>query len=356
MSVDIMLVDRYGASIGLLESASVEQIQWNLNDKSTAQIQVPTLDPVGVAIELMKTEWQVWINDRLEFWGFAETMSGNTQVLTFNLVDLLGYFTYRFITNTSLTYTSIDQVSIAYQLISQMQSGTYQDFNIGSASPSLSGHVRSRDYQRVDHKNCLDLLKEFPALDDGFDFSVECVDSFGVPGRFFTTWYPTKGSYKPNYTLEWGKNIVSLDNWGEDGTKLATLDYATGGSDASGTKVENHYEDTGASAYFGQFQAITANGSEIDPAWLLAKAQQEVANRNKPLLTPSIITVGTTDDELVHNLVCGDTVPVYIKVGRIQLSGEVYRITQKTFKGDNTCTFTMGRIPVPFQYPADGQQ
>lgn len=352
----VILTDRTGAEIGPLDDASVNQVIWNLNDVGTAEIAVPTMSETGRFIELMKTEFQVWINGTLRWWGYPETVRGDSGLMTYECCDLLGYLKYRFITNTSLVYpssgtTGVDQVSIMEQVVAQMQAGTFQSFNISSAGVSPSGVVRLRDYDLSSHENALDILKEFPTLNDGCDFSVECIDSFGAPARLFTPWFPSKGSYKPNYPLEWGKNILTFNEFQEDGTKLCTLNYMTGGTDSSGDKIENHYEDTAASEYYAQFQAISTDASELDPAWLLSLAIQTVQNRSKPFASPTYVTVASDGTDLIDNLSIGDTVPVFIDCGRIQIPGDVYRILQATYKGDGTYSLMMGRTPAPFIYP-----
>lgn len=350
----VVLVDREGNPLGALDEAAVNQSIDNLNDVGTAEIAIPTMSKVGMQVELMKSEFQIWINGKLRQWVYPETVRGDSALMTYECCDLLGYFKYRFITNTSINFDSLtDQLSIMEQVIAQMQSGTFQSFNIDGASVSPSGVTRLREYLISDHKNCIDILKEFPTLNDGADFSVECTDEFGAPARLFTPWYPQKGTFKPNFALEWGKNILTFNDYAEDGTKLATIDYATGANDDSGDKIENHYEDSAASEYYGQFQAITTDGSELDPDWLLSLAQQQVANRNKPVLTPTFVCVGVADEDLVNNLRTGDIVPVYVDCGRIQVNGN-YRITQTTFQGDGTYELLMGAIPAPFVYPPPG--
>lgn len=348
----IVLVNRDGTSAaGALDSAGLNQMVYNLNDVSTAEITVPTMDAVGSQIELMKSEFQIWINGTIKFWGYFETVSGDTTLLTYECCDLLGYFKYRFISNTSMLFDSpTDQVSIMEAVAAQMQANTYQDLGIEGAGVANSGITRLAEYMLSDHQNSLDIFKTFPAFNDGCDFSVEPVDPFGVPGRFFTPWYPQKGSFKPNFALEWGKNILTFNQYAEDGTKLATIDYATGSTDSSGDKIENHYEDTAASEYYGQFQAITTDGSELDPDWLLSLATQTVTNRNKPVVNPTLVCIGVDGTDLIDDLQVGDVVPVYVDAGRIQLNTN-YRITQATYKADTTYSLLLGRVGAPFIYP-----
>lgn len=340
----VVLVDKYGGTIATLESAVVQEVVWKLNQPDTAQFTIPTLSPEAMYLALMKTEVQIWIGNVLYFWGIPVTLQGNHQSLSIGCEGLLAWFKYRFITNTSYVYTSIDQMSIAGNLVASLQTGTNMSKNIGVASFTPSGVTRSRQYNLQDHAMLLDLLNEFPTLNNGFDFSIEITPTT----RLFTPWYPRKGSLKPNYTLEWGKNIQNF-TYSEDGTKTATLAYCTGGT-SGGTKFENHYEDTAASNNYDVLQTVFSDGNEQDTSWLLAKAIQEVNGRNHPTITP-VVTAVQSPDVLLGNLIVGDSVPVYINCGRVYVPGLTYRIVQAKWTPDGLINYSLVLPPASFTYP-----
>jgi len=334
----IMVVDRNGFPRAELDLAYVDHVTWELNAPGEMVFKNPIDDPkVAVYPRLLIDEVQLWVEDQLSWWGVPWRESQTVEELEVNCSGLLSYFQKRFITFTSLLYTSIDQLTIAANLVSHAQTGTNMPLFIDIDSYTPSGHVRSRDYRREDHANILDLLLEFPTLDDGFDFDI-VVD--GTGNRVWTPYYPLRGYYKQNLVLEWGRNIIDY-TVNVDAVELATQVYVTGGSSGD-VKFEENYEDEDASAIYGRMQAIVAEGSQMDVDWLLERAVNEVDTRKQPSVVPEVTAVNVPI-QLLGVVEPGDVVPLRIRNGRTQLAGD-YRIMKIEWKVDpNTLTLTVNK-------------
>lgn len=269
-------------------------------------------------------EIQIWEDDQLIFWGVPWTVRGDHQTTVIECEGLLSYFYKRFVTNTSLEYTSLDQFTIGWNLLSYAQTGANKSFGITAGAFLPSGKVRSRRYERDEHANIYDLLQEFPTLDDGFDFEIVTTGS-GL--REFWPYYPRKGSSKPELALHWGRNIRGY-TFNEDTREMANHVYATGGSSGD-VKFENNYQDATAAAKYGVYEAVISAGSYLDVGWLLERAVEEVDKRKAPIKIPEL-TVGRTPVDLLFLLHTGDTVPVRLTHGRTALKGD-YRVVGKTW-------------------------
>lgn len=271
-------------------------------------------------------EIQIWDSDILMWWGLLETLRMNKQTLTATCAGLLAYMFKRFVTNTSLTYTSIDQFTIAWNLFLFAQTGTDRDFNIDNATYAPSGKIRSRDYPRDEHANLFDLLQEFPKLELGFDFDI---DIYGDGRREFHPYYPRKGTFKGAFPFEWGVNIDDFEGI-EDFVEQANKAYVTGGTSGD-VKFEANYRDNTAAARDGEMEKIISEGSQNDVNELSEIAQKEVNASKDPVKLPTITTPARFPTDLLMNVFTGDTIRVGIDHGRAQFQGNL-RVRKKTWK------------------------
>jgi hypothetical protein len=271
-------------------------------------------------------EIQIWEEDQLLWWGILESLSMNKSTLGVKCAGLLAYMFKRFVTNASLTYTSIDQFLIAWNLFLVAQTGADKDFNIDNATYANSGKTRSRFYDRAEHANMFDLLQEFPKLELGFDFEIE-IDGTGQ--RLFHPYHPQKGSFKGAFPFEWGVNIDDFEGI-EDFVEMANLAYATGGTSGD-VKFEANYRDNAAAARDGEMQTIISEGSQSDVTELSEIAQKEVERRKDPVKLPTITTYARVPTDLLMNVFTGDTVQTRIDHGRAQFM-DVLRVNKKTWK------------------------
>lgn len=321
-------VTRAGGPLGELSDAVLEKVRWELNGPGTIDYNLKQTSPQITLPQEHINEVQVWIEEvdanKPMHWGFHHKTRESPRGANFSCPGLLQYFNHRYVLNATLTYTSIDQLSIATALVAEMQNTADKDFNIAIGSFAASGVLRSREYKREEHPNALDLLQEFPNLADasgnptGFDFDIVLSGT----QRFFTPYYPRKGSTLVKPILEYGKNVTDFD-LDRDGDDHANRVYATGGTNGD-VKFENNYTDAASVATYKEWQAVKSNGSEKDVAVLLLRAQQEVAERKVPTVIPRVTAV-EVPDQLLGVIQTGDFIPVQIDCGRTQIASN-YRI------------------------------
>lgn len=98
------------------------------------------------------------------------TASSDAKALTCSAQSLEDYLDVRLVRD--VTYSVIDQVNIAWDLINDSQALTGGDF--GFTSGFLFGGVsRSIEYKTYDNKYILEAIQDFAEMDDGFDFWIE---------------------------------------------------------------------------------------------------------------------------------------------------------------------------------------
>lgn len=334
--------NRVGQPTWGLRDAVVQDITQTLNLPDSATFTVPQKGANVRYIDGIRREIQ--IREEIEgglsevaFQGTVANETGDKNTARFTCAGIDSLLSRRIVDRASLLFESVDQFYIASELVRLAQDQTFQgnrDFNIDFATVTGSGKIRSRKYNRTEHSDFLKLLSEFPTLKDGFDYRLEITPD---GGRFFTPYFPKKGSFKPNlglqFTEDGSRNITNF-NYTRDWTKLATQVYCTGGSEGD-VKFEENYEDVQSSAYWGAvLQSVISDGSQKDVAWLLDKATQTVLDRKQPIFQPTITTARAPRDywRLVQ---VGDTIPVWIDWGRV-LVVVSKRVAQKklTIKGD----------------------
>lgn len=89
-------------------------------------------------------------------------------------VGLLGYL-FRMGIIADLTYTAVDQFTIAKGMVDQWQNQTFGNFGIDTSTVGTSGVVRDRTYLRNELHNVGQRLTELGAVLDGFDLRVDAV-------------------------------------------------------------------------------------------------------------------------------------------------------------------------------------
>lgn len=340
--IESLVVDRTGAEIAPVPDLNWESVTYTLNDSGESSFGGDPLADNMREIKTLKREIQLWEDGTLRAWHVPWTRSGNPAQVTWTAEGVLSLFKKRFVTNTSLLYTSIDQLAIGWDLLRYAQDavvGPFRDFNIDPAVFALSGVVRSRNYEREDHSMIYDLIREFPDLENGFDFEIVTLPT---GQRLWTPHYPRKGEFKPQFRLYWEEggeraNITFEDK--EDATPIATKAYAVGGS-AGDVRFEENWEDLVASEEYGVMESILSEGDQKDVQWLEDRARSEVNLRKAPLLQPTVTidrwwelpqpdgSVEVID--MLDNLVEGDSVPLLIDHGAYDYDA-TYRIYSRTW-------------------------
>jgi hypothetical protein len=311
--------DRTGTLICELPQATITSVEWELNKEGKLEFTVPKGQGAASLIKSAIHEAQVWWKGAPIWTGPIWQPKRQPLLTTFPAQGLLSYFRKRFVLNASLLYTSIEQTTIANNLVTAAQTGfSYMDFHIGTtANVGGSNHVRSRNYKREQHPCYYDLLQEFPGIRDGFDFEIVTDPSGNT--RTFTTYYPNKQTIQTGIGLEYGRNVYDYEV-NENAFDMMNRVYVTGGS-SGGTKFENNYEDATSEAAYGQMQAVKSDGSQNDVNWLLDEAHRWVEIGKIPTIS-SKITAVEVQQALLDVIHVGDLVTVTINDYDTQVSGK----------------------------------
>lgn len=313
-----------------LPGVTVESVEWVLNQPGSAEISVDPLHSDAALILLNECELQVWFNDNIQHYVVPRGMGGNTDRVAYNCEGILSWLHYAYLTSPINTF-NVEQFDLATNLIQRAQTGSNSDRNIDIGMYVGSGIFRARPTLADDFPNIYDLLQEFPKLYQGFDFDIEL---FNDGRREFWPYYPSKGSRKPEYALEFdirGKKFVEgVEGYKRDGFAQATQVYNTGGTVTdtstdpdSQFKVIGHYEDLTAngSPRYGRMTKVMSDGQIVDLGWLNDRAHEEEILRGQPVTTGTVIV----NEGLLGLIDTGDVLPCRIDYGVIQMNGD-YRI------------------------------
>jgi len=358
--IEINLVNNHGFRLAPVPSAALKSVAWTLNDSGTADFDVSKLDSTAQYLMVMMCEIQIIFHNTPGpeiWWGFPTKRERKPEFSTIGCEGLSSYFKTRIVGDDqgcgaggSLLYTSVEQTAIAYDLVHHAQLGPNYDRNIGTGGVT-TGRIRSQNYDRESHGIIFDLLKAFDAdvLDGGFDSDIVVTANGNSGMRVWTPFYPYMGVTQL-VPLEWGTQIVDYD-FKEDGLPMRTKLYVTGGTDGT-TKFEAEYENAAASAMYGAMVGTTSWASELDPAWLQARASQGVIARSKPVPTFTVTVLASNHDNPVFGYYHkGDLVRVIIDDDTTHIN-DLYRILTITWKDDGTIDIALIDGFNPFKTPA----
>jgi len=313
-----------------LPGVTVESVEWELNKEGGATLSVDPLHPDAELILLNEIEIQIWFDDHIRHYVVPRGVGGNTGRVTYGCEGVLSWLQYAFLTENINTF-NVEQFNLAVNLVEWAQTQTNGNRYIDIGAFAGSGVFRSRPTLGDDFPNIYDLLQEFPAIEEGFDFDVKLLDD---GRREFWCYYPAKGTFKPQYSLEFDqrgrKFVKGIESWKIDGFSMATDVYNTGGTitDTSTDpdtqfKVVGHYEDVTAdgSPKYGRMTKVMSNGQIIDLGWLNDRSQAEEAQRGQPITTADL----AVSEDLLGLVDTGDTVPVNVDYGVMRMKG-IFRI------------------------------
>lgn len=343
--VDAFLTTLAGTGRRELTEIIVDEVDWVLNKEGGAKIIVDPVSADASRILLNETEIQIWFDDQIRHYVVPRQVGGSTSEITYECEGVLSWLHYAFYTGTSINTFSSEQFQLAFNLLEWAQAQTNGNRRIESAAVPGSGIFRARPTigggGGGDYPNIYDLLQEFPALYQGFDFDVVL---FGDGRREFTPYYPSKGTRKPEYALEFDQRgrkwVEGIEGWKQDGVGMATDVYNTGGTvtDTStdpdtSFKVVGHYEDTTASGSpkYGRMTKVMSDGQIIDLGWLNDRAHEEEILRGQPITTGNL----AVSEDLLGLISTGDILPCRIDYGKIQMTGD-YRIMSIKWRRSNS--------------------
>ena len=352
VGVDLFKTDLAGLNRKELVGPSVDEVTWTLNGPGSAKISVDPLHKDALQLILNEIELQIWLNGTYSHCVIPRGTGGDLNKLTFECEGLLSEFEYAYFATPPvggivpaetplLHWTAQDQLDIVVQMLDWWQGRVHSDLRVESGAYAPSGIYRSRTIYEDAYENLWDVIVEFSKLNEGFDFDLKL---YGDGRREFWPYYPTKGTYKPQYSLQLDergrKYVQGVEGWKESGVDHATEVVNSGGNITQDNpepqqdqqlKVVGYYHDQTAagSPKYRRKTKIISSGQIIDLGWLNDRAQQEELLRGQPITTGNLVV----DEALLGLVDTGDTLPVNVDYGRLQMKGD-FRIMELTWRRD----------------------
>lgn len=182
---DPVLVSRVPALAGtpiltVVDRLVVDNISYTteLNRPGSATLSCPVRGLSSTAqgrlndLKAFPSEVWIYVDSTLAWAGEVQTWQVQGQTLNINCVGLLGY-TFRMGVTSDLTYTTIDQFTIAKGLVDHWQALNYGNYGIDTSTVGTSGVTRDRTYLRNELHNIGQRLQELGAVSNGFDIKVD---------------------------------------------------------------------------------------------------------------------------------------------------------------------------------------
>jgi hypothetical protein len=361
--------------LGELPDARSRRLELALNAHGTLTFTVPGESDGAAGIQELTTEVAAWRwNDATGAWALMfrgvvaqtqDTISENG-VYSLNVTchDYFAMLERRYITSPiGVTYTQQDQdaiVTALYTLAMQGVTSSGQAMTPGATLPltpqrvnpdgtnraNNSGRLRDRTYEG--NKAIGEAISELAAVIDGFDFDVQA--SGDVNGTdFLRIFYPSQGVDRPDLVLAYGSTVKTVER-SVNSTSYANYVRVLGGGATTDSGPQLYAERWNPDANdvtripVGLWQS-TDNASDVTvQSSLNDKAAGDLEQMG--LLVPTY-SLGIAPGWWVPGSpAMGDTVPLVIKKGRLNVSTTV-RVIGINYAigddGDEDLELTVGR-------------
>ena len=331
-----VLATTAGDHIAELSGATARTITWNLDSPATASFNIPGTMSVASQIVESATDLLVYSpSSALKFRGRMgssdDSVSAAGHTCSLAAVDYRGFLGRRIIwPGSTATFTTVEQTSIAWQLISDSQA--LPGGNLGITNSSVtSGVTRSMTYAEGDV--ILSRIDELSAFTDGFEWEID-------PSLAFQTYYPYRGNLS-GLVLSFGKDIVSFQR---------TLDTSTFANAVRWSGATGLTAVTAAASTFdatGRWEIQVGDTNVADQPTLNAKAPWELAKDST--VTPAYQATLTPGWWTPEALWLGDAATLSLKSGRLDVFAQL-RVTSVTVtvgdSGGEVVTITFGGVPL----------
>lgn len=234
-------------------------------------------------------------------------------------------------------YTPVDLADIIADIVLYAQDRYVfthgkSDLNIDTAG-AATGILMSQVWQFVEHRNIADVIDEY--VKSGYlDIDI----AITATTRTFTTYAPRKGSYKSGDTLTLDTNIASF-RWSFDG-EAAADNVVVLGPGSGPARPEGGAIDT---SLWGGLTVEAVDTAATDVA--VGQLDDKAGELLRVGLHPEIVEATTyPHSALIGDLVVGDSVPVVIVHGCINITAD-YRIVKMTLDpATDQATYTLNPV------------
>jgi microcystin-dependent protein len=316
MATDLrfIVLDSSGNTLGELASARARTVQFALDGADAATFTVPGTHPDARLVSELATDLLVYRNGRKLFRGrvgtSADTLSADTHTVQFSAVDYRGMLDRRILWSDSrLSFRGVDQGQIAWAMIADTQSRPGGNFGIVQGAGTVTGVVRDRDY--APGKKIGEAIGELGDVIGGFDWEIDANLAFNV-------FYPARGQ-STGIPLVYGQQIAGATRQVTSTGFNTALRYQ--GDPAATTAVEITDAAFGPA---GRWEAAVGNPDLKLQSSVQSTAQGDLAVSDQ--LVPNYqatLLEGWWDP---GSLWLGDTVNLYIQSGRLNVTGDAFRV------------------------------
>jgi hypothetical protein len=229
-----------------------------------------------------------------------------------------------------------DTVVAAKRLVRHAQDPGHQKSDLAIAAVGKdSGVVTHSRVWFHHHRNVWETLKGWTKGDAGFDFELD------YRNRVLRFHHPRRGERKPEFTVQGGATQVRyLESFEmvEDGEKIYTTVLMLGGADGP-SREEGFARDTSATGGIVYERVVVRQHARVRRLDALAKG---TLNRSKEV--PESLSVTTSAGaELLRKVEPGDTLPVRIDHGDVQIDDDRRVLGMDFDLTANKCTLHLGR-------------
>ena len=254
-------------------------------------------------------------------WGgiiWSRTYNSTSQRIQINAREFLSYFERRVITS-DLGYTSVDQLTIAQQLILNAQGASSSAGNIGlQVGAETSGVTISKNYYAYELKTVYSALSDLSRSSTGFDYRVDVdYDGSGNPTKLLKLGYPRLGTVYSATNVsapvfEFPAGNVSSYDISLDGSQAANVLYSSGAGSNEGKLISTQTNTAYQSAGWPILEEV-ANYSDVTDQTLLNNLAS--GQLNAVVYPPTLlkITAPANQEPQVGSFNIGDDVRIRIR-------------------------------------------
>lgn len=303
-----VLASAAGEPIAEFLHATDQTVTWRRDDPCEASLTVLGNDPVAADIEELLTDLLVYRDRRLVFRGrigpTADTLDGTTHTVQVNAVDYRGLLERRIVW-ASVSYASLDQADIAWDLIDTSQALDGGDVGIYRGSGDTTGVVRDRNYEAG--KRIGEALQQLGQVSNGFEWEIDASLGFNV-------FYPTRGSVR-DFVVEYGATVQALTRNVDPGRYANAVRYA---GDDTTTPVTAEADDI-ATRPEGRFD-VALGDTEISVQQTVADHAETQLNARGSIVPSYTFQLRPGVWDGPDELWVGDTTRVVIQSGRLNVN------------------------------------
>jgi hypothetical protein len=229
-----------------------------------------------------------------------------------------GWWSYprRRLIRQTMTYAGQDQLFIARDLVNYMQgiTGGNLGFVVGSET---CGVLRDRTWNAYERKFIGAEIEQLAAVENGFDFAVDCSYVGTTVQKTLALSYPRRG-VRTALVFALGSNLEDMSQQ-IDATVAANLIDATGAGSAD-TMLIATAADTSQLTRYPLLEDVVPFHDISDPSTLFGHAQSALLARAAPLETLPAVLTHTGPDSQVGSFQTGDAIFVTGTLGYISVN------------------------------------